>query len=72
MNSILGGIAEIIACVFAIFTIDRFGRKPILMTTFFISGLACIGATVARQFSNIENGKLVMTRGFSNEPFFYN
>nr|XP_039255035.1 solute carrier family 22 member 15-like [Styela clava] len=55
INNALGGLCEILSCPLAIFTIDRFGRRPVLFIILIAAGFACIFSTAANYFSSADS-----------------
>lgn len=51
LNTLLGVLIEAPGYLLAMLTMDRFGRKPILVLCQILSGLACIGAGVVSSYS---------------------
>lgn len=50
-NNVLSGVVELLAFPIVIFTMEKFGRRTTMTATLLYGGLSCLGATVAKSFS---------------------
>lgn len=59
INNFLNGVMELVAFFILAFTLDRFGRRRILICSHFLAGLGLLASMLVTSFSNQQNSDMI-------------
>ena len=70
LNNALNGMVEFIAYFIVIVTMDKIGRKPLLVGCLLLGGIACLAATIVSQYNDNNKRKFQSERHKQCESSF--